>query len=101
MLSTHKGSLQAEHLQLQACLKRQSVIPDKGWRINPFSWFSTPKPVPKPEFWSLPNDMAGIPLQIITSKNYDWLTVLEDVLQVLNVSNTAYHKVKINLLYPG
>lgn len=69
-------------MQLQACLKRQEEIPEKQWSINPFKWFTSPKAVTKPGFWSLPDANIQVPFQIVTSKNCDWMTVLDDVLQV-------------------
>lgn len=72
----------ANHLQLQVCLKREEEVPEKEWSLNPFNWFTSPKPVTKPGFWSLTGAMNGIPIQIVTSKNCDWMTVLENVLQV-------------------
>ncbi|KAJ6637900.1 hypothetical protein Bhyg_10631, partial [Pseudolycoriella hygida] len=75
-------NLQAGHLQLQACLERREEIPEKSWSLNPFKWFASPKPVTKPEFWSLPDAMTKIPIKVVISKNFDWMSVLEDCLQL-------------------
>lgn len=51
-----------------------------GW--NPLNWVKTPKPVPKPEFWTAPN--ATIPFQWIRLKaTENWeRSVVENGIQV-------------------